>query len=149
MDELERRTRAESPEGRQLADDIAENPICCLTFDPAIPAAVVVWRRYATSLQLRFINEKLLELIVKHRARKLLADDTGFSAVDRADQAWIFQEWMPRAVEAGLKVVASKRPAGYYGRVTVQNVQAHLEPIKIEVFEDLPSAREWLIRYEA
>src|ERR1700704_825822 len=57
--ELEKRLSEESEDGRLLAANIRDNPICTVNFDARIPGIVVVWKRYATSLQLRFAHEKL------------------------------------------------------------------------------------------
>ena len=148
MAELEELLGRESPESRRLAEDIRDNPICCIDYDPEIPGIVVTWRRYASRLQLRYVHEKLLGLIKVHGARKILGDDTSFSAIDRVDQAWILEDWLPRALKAGFRAAASKRPAGYFGRLTTEAIQSQLKPIRIQSFEDLASARDWLIRCE-
>ena len=144
--ELEKRLIEESEDGRLLAANIHDNPICTLNFDAGIPGIVVVWRRYATSLQLRFIHEKLLGLIAEHGTQKVLGDDTGLSAIHPRDQEWILKDWFPRAFRAGLKAAASKRPSGYFGRVSTAYIQSRAEELVHQDFDDLASAREWLIR---
>ena len=146
--ELEKRLNEESEESRLLAANIHDNPICTVNFDARIPGIVVVWKRYVTSLQLRFVNEKLLESIAEHGAQKVLGDDTGLSAIHPRDQEWILKDWMPRAFRAGLKAAASKRPSGYFGRVSTATIQSQAVELAHQDFDDLASAREWLIRCE-
>jgi hypothetical protein len=38
------------------------------------------------------------------------------------DQAWVVEDWMPRAMAAGLRVAASKSPASYFGKISVDNL---------------------------
>jgi hypothetical protein len=146
--ELEKRLIEESGEGRLLAANIHDNPICTMNFDARIPGIVVVWRRYATSLQLRFAHEKLLELIAEYGAQKVLGDDAGLSAIHPRDQEWILNDWLPRAFRAGFKAAASKRPSGYFGQVSTANIQSRAVELAHQAFDDLASAREWLIRCE-
>ena len=146
--ELEKRLNEESEESRLLAANIHDNPICTVNFDARIPGIVVVWKRYVTSLQLRFVHEKLLESIAEHGAQKILGDDTGLSAIHPRDQEWILKDWMPRAFRAGLKAAASKRPSGYFGRVSTATIQSQAVELAHQDFDDLASAREWLIRCE-
>ena len=53
---------------------------------------------------------------------------------------------MPRAFKAGLQVAASKRPSGYFGRLSTTSIQTQAEALVHEVFDDLARARDWLIR---
>jgi hypothetical protein len=145
-DELGKRLLEEAEEGRLLAANIHDNPICTVNYDPRIPAVVVVWKRYVTSLQLRFVHEKLLEMIIKHGAHKVLGDDTELSVIHPRDQDWILTDWMPRAFQAGLKAAASKRPSGYFGRLSTTRIQAQADELMHQAFDDIGSARDWLIR---
>jgi len=146
--ELGQRLLAEAEEGRPLAANIHNNPICTVNYDASIPALVVVWKRYVTSLQLRYVHEKLLEMIIEHGAHKVLGDDTGLSAIHPRDQDWIVNDWLPRAFKAGLKAAASKRPSGYFGRLSTTRIQAQAEELHHQAFDDIASARDWLIRCE-
>ena len=144
--ELGRRLLEEAEEGRLLAANIHDNPVCTVNFDPRIPGIVVIWKRYVTSLQLRFVHEKVLEMIVEHGAHKILGDDTDLSVIHPRDQEWILNDWMPRAFSAGLKAAASKRPSGYFGRLSTTSIQSQAVKLVHQAFDDLASAREWLIR---
>jgi hypothetical protein len=143
--ELGKRLVEEAEEGRLLAADIHDNPICTVNFDPDIPGIVVIWKRYVTSLQLRFVHEKVLEMIAEHGAHKILGDDTGLSVIHPRDQEWILNDWMPRAFDAGLIAAASKRPSGYFGRLSTTSIQSQAVRLMHQAFDDLADARAWLI----
>jgi hypothetical protein len=146
--ELGKRLLEEAEEGRLLAADIHDNPVCTVNYDASIPAIVVVWKRYVTSLQLRFVLEKVLEMIAEHGAHKILGDDTELSVIHPRDQDWILTDWMPRAFKAGLQAAASKRPSGYFGRLSTTRIQSQAQELRHQAFDDITSARKWLIRCE-
>jgi hypothetical protein len=52
------------------------------------------------------------------------------------------------SVQGGLKAAASKRPSGYFGRVSTATIQSQAVELAYQDFDDLASAREWLIRCE-
>jgi len=71
--ELGKRLIEEAEEGRLLAADIHDNPVCTVNYDARIPAIVVVWKRYVTSLQLRFVHELVEPLRVTALAEPTFA----------------------------------------------------------------------------
>jgi hypothetical protein len=85
-------------------------------------------------------------MIAERGVHKVLGDDTGLSVIHPRDQDWIVHDWMPRAFKAGLKAAASKRPSGYFGRLSTTSIQSQAEALVHQAFDDLASARDWLIR---
>jgi hypothetical protein len=145
LDALKRVIEKEPNDGRALIDNLADNPICTVSRDDSVPCLFVQWKGYATSAQLRFIHERLIGLIERHRVCKVLGDDTALVAVSSEDQDWIIGDWFPRAIAAGLRFAASKRPRGYYGRASVNRIQAVISAkFKIKSFDSLTDARAWL-----
>jgi hypothetical protein len=142
---LRAQIEAESTEGLQLLRSPADNPICDIIFEPAVPCVAITWKRYATSAQLRFIAESVIMLIEAHHASKLLADVTGLPNVSADDQMWVVKEWMPRAVAAGLRVIAGKNPASYFGKLSADHIVV-LAPSTLNIcfFDGLDDARQWL-----
>lgn len=144
-DGLARLVEAESGDGRALVRTPEDNPICAVSYDSAIPGLFVKWKGYATSAQLFFIHETLIHLIRRYRAAKILGDDTALATITEPDQEWIARNWMPRAIEAGLRWAAAKRPMGYFGRTSVDRVQSSAPPgLTVRSFETLDEARRWL-----
>lgn len=144
---LKRAIEEESRDGRALAENLADNPICSVTKDDAVPCIFIQWKGYATSAQIRFIHECLIALIERNRISKILGDDTALVTVSTEDQDWIIWDWIPRAIAAGLRFAASKSPKGYYGRASVSRIQAVISPkIGVRSFDNLADARAWLCR---
>jgi hypothetical protein len=142
---LKHQIETESTDGRALARNLAENPICTVTRDESAQCLFVRWKKYATSAQVRYIHECLIDLIKRYRLSRILGDATALVTIDGEDQDWIIQEWTPRALAAGLRTVASKGPNGYYGRMAAARIQTILSrKLAVRSFDDLAAAREWL-----
>jgi hypothetical protein len=145
LDALKRVIEKESNDGRALAENLADNPICVVSHDDSVPCLFVEWKGYATSAQIRFIYECLIGLIERNRVSKVLGDDTALVAVSSEDQDWIIWDWLPRAIAAALRFAASKNPKGYYGRTSVNRIQQIIsQKLKIRSFDKLADARAWL-----
>lgn len=137
--------RTESSDGARLVANIADNPICRIAVDASIPCVVLVWGRYATSAQLRFVHECALDLLRRHALHKMLGDDSALTLIPADDQAWLREDWMPRALSGGLKAVASKCPNGFFGKQSVANVMSQApREIAMRSFDKLDEARAWL-----
>jgi hypothetical protein len=131
-------------EARELLSDLQNNPVCSVLIDTDVPCLTVIWKREASSAQLRVVHETLIELIRRHKISKILGDDTALPHIDPEDQAWIALDWMPRAVEAGLKLAANKSPDAYFGRLAVEAIKASQSLVAIRSFEQFEEARRWL-----
>jgi len=137
--------RAESSDGARLVANIADNSICRITLDAAVPCVLLVWGRYATSAQLRFVHETALDLLRRNALHKMLGDDSALAVIPADDQAWIREDWMPRALNGGLKAVASKSPNGFFGKQSVANVMSRApRELEMRSFDQLEEARAWL-----
>ncbi len=77
---LRDKLRQDTRDSFQLVSNFWDNPICSIIHDEAHHCIVVVWKQYATQIQLRYIHENLLTLICKHRVDKILGDDTALPA---------------------------------------------------------------------
>ncbi|GFE80455.1 hypothetical protein GCM10011487_24550 [Steroidobacter agaridevorans] len=137
--------RTESSDGARLVANIADNPICRISVDAAIPCVMLVWGRYATSAQLRFVQECALDLLRRNALHKILGDDSALAVIPADDQTWLREDWLPRALSGGLKAVASKCPNGFFGKQSVANVMSRApRGIAMRSFENLDEAKAWL-----
>jgi hypothetical protein len=131
-----------------LIDRLKDNPTCSIFFDDEIPCMTVVWKGGVSSSQLRCVHENLIHFIAAHRVSKVLGDDTAVPVIDIDDQRWILEDWLPRAVAAGLRAAASKAPSSYVGRAAIDNIiRAKGEDMVIRSFADIDEARQWLREY--
>lgn len=137
--------RTESSDGAKLVSNLENNPICRVTLDATVPCLYVVWHSYATSSQLRYVHERMLEILKQQHLTKILGDDTSLALIPANDQAWIREDWLPRAAAAGLKAAASKSPYAFFGKQSVANVQSGAPPgMALRSFNSLTEAKNWL-----
>lgn len=135
----------ESHEGILLLQDPHDNPICALSYDEDIQCIEVVWRKYATSAQLRYIHEIILGMLIQYNASKILGDDSDLPIVHAEDQRWIVEEWLPRATAAGFKAAATTISMTFFGRVAIGAIQSEFaRDVKVRSFGNIHSARSWL-----
>jgi len=145
LEQLKRMVERESIDGVKLLENPNDNPICSLSYDKAIRCVTVVWRRYATSAQYRFIHEIIIQMLQQYQASKILGDDSDLPVVHAEDQQWIIEEWIPRAKAAGLKAVATNPSLSFFGRLTIGSVQAKMaSQIAIKTFPNIHLAKDWL-----
>jgi len=143
--QLRDRLEAESGDSLKLLAHPDDNPICSVSLDSQLPAVIVTWKRYATSTQLRFIHEYVLDLLRQRKLIKLLEDQTSLATIHSEDQDWIAKDWMPRAVAAGLHAIAAKSPTSYFGNLSVSHIHARApKSLAIRAFTDLDDCRQWL-----
>jgi hypothetical protein len=145
FESLQRLLEGESGSGRALAENLEDNPICSVSYDGSIPCLLVRWRGYATSTQIRYILESLIQLLGRHRTSKILGDDSDLVSISAIDQHWIVRDWMPRAMAAGLKAAASVKPRGYFGQTAVNRILPFVPAgLAVQSFESAEQARDWL-----
>jgi hypothetical protein len=124
-----------------------DDPVCTVSYDPQVPCVVMEWNGYATSRQFRDANERVLDAVVRHRASKMLTDVRNFRLIHGEDQDWLNRDWIPRAIDAGMRVCALVTPVFYFNKVAVETVTQRLDPARLRVhfFENREAARRWLL----
>jgi thiamine monophosphate kinase len=68
-----------------------------MSLDKSVPCIAITWKQYATSTQLRFVHENVLQMLMRQRVSKILGDDTALPTIHAEDRVWITEDWMPRA----------------------------------------------------
>jgi len=126
---------------------MADADVCAIRYDAEVPCVVMVWQGYATSAEFRAANERVLAALHNHRARRLLGDVSRFVLIGATDQTWLNDNWIPRAIDAGLRRVALVQPTYYFNKVAVENVGSRLDATRLQLsfFGDMAGARDWLM----
>lgn len=145
LQRLRQQVEAESSDGLKLLQNPADKPICTPTIDASVPSLCVTWKRYVTSAQSRFVHESILDMLERHDLDRILGDDTALPTIHTEDRQCITQEWMPRGLAAGLRAVAGKRPAAYFGKLSTDSIQKQARAgLSIQFFSTLEDAKDWL-----
>jgi len=123
---------------------------CAIDYDGQVPCISMTWKGYATSAQFRAANERVLTAIVDCKASKLLGDAKDFVLIGADDQMWLATNWIPRALQAGVRKIALVMPRFYFNRVAVDTVTQRLSGefarnlVRIEYFDSREAAHNWL-----
>ena len=123
---------------------------CAIDYDVDVPCVCMIWKGYATSAQFRAANERVLAAIKERNASKLLGDAKDFVLIGADDQMWLASNWIPRALQAGVRKIALVMPRFYFNRVAVDTVAQRLSDefarnlVRIEYFDSRETARHWL-----
>jgi hypothetical protein len=119
--------------------------VAVVTWDPTLKAVYADVQGWADLIELAALLEAGLQALTEHRGSRWLADDRNMKPIKQSDQDWIVEEFVPRALAAGLLrialVISSER-----ARMTIDQLVRRLPPTKAEVahFATLEEARSWL-----
>jgi hypothetical protein len=117
---------------------------CAVAFDEGNGCVTMTWRGYRSSAAFRAANERVLAALAEHGARRLLGDIEALGAIAPADEAWLVEDWIPRAVAAGLDRAALVTPAFDVRHAPVLLVGERLSSPMLRYFDELDAARAWL-----
>ncbi|OAS14825.1 hypothetical protein [Paenibacillus oryzisoli] len=118
-------------------------------WDDVIEAAVIRWNSLAQEDEFRLPLNKLIELAVIKKARKVLIDKSP-STVLAEDANWLSSEWLPNLLNAGVQYTATVNPEGSINHVDMrQSIENNTIEINYHDFEDIHNAVGWLSEMSA
>ena len=118
---------------------------CTVEYDESVPCVVMTWTAYRPGAPFRAANEDVLATIVEERATRLLGHIEAVRITEPGDQAWLAQDWLPRAAAAGLRYAALVTPAFELDHAPVRLVGETLPPeLQLAYFDDSDVACAWL-----
>jgi hypothetical protein len=107
-----------------------------------------VWEGFPPSQIFREGSNKILELMEKHKIGKLLVDSRLSGAASPDDQAWMINDWTPRAVAAGYRVYAYVLAKDIFSKFSssrvIQEVTAN-NPVSGTMTDNAEDALAWLM----
>ena len=118
-----------------------------MRFDANIRAVVATVKGSVVSKEFRTKALGGLEMMVVHKAAKLLINVAEMGVMSVEDQRWLQNEWNLKASESGLRHQAFVVPKDVFGKVAVQRVNndpKRNQQITIQYFDSESKALEWL-----
>lgn len=108
------------------------------------------WEGYTTSEQFRDACNASLELLIKHRADKMIADNTKAKIVKGEDQQWMNDEWFPKAFAAGFRTSAVVVSTDIFRDMAVKKIVNGLDKnqFTVQFFTSLEEAKIWIQEVE-
>jgi hypothetical protein len=106
----------------------------------------VEWKAWANSSEYRAAHETVLLAIRENRASKNLIDAMNARVISDADQRWLIEDWIPRAIAAGRRWTALVLPKSALGRTISENIDKLPRPnrTKVQYFQTVEEAAAWL-----
>jgi hypothetical protein len=115
-------------------------------WDEASLAVVCGGEGFVEGEELRTGMNKGLELLVKKRSSRWLAEMKNRKVHTDEDQRWIVEDWTPRAAAVGLRSSAFVLPTSVVSKMSLKRMNQVVAERSLEIgyFDDLEEARRWL-----
>ena len=110
--------------------------VALVTWNPDLRAACLEAQGWADAGESHAALDAVIRALRAHRGSRCLVDNRK-KAIRAADQAWIAENWLPRAVGAGLRLTAIVEPEIGPATVTIKEVE-------VRYFSTVVRAAEWL-----
>lgn len=88
-----------------------EDPFMDVHWHDDVRIPRLCWKRFSATGAYRRAMDKLIDLASEKQARVCWLDLEDLSVVDKDDQIWIKETWLPRTVQAGIKHIAVTMPS--------------------------------------
>ena len=120
--------------------------VASVKWDEEGQVVLVEWEGWANSSEFAGLLEAEIEALRKHRCARILADCRRQKVLNPADQERANQEWLPRALAAGLKRFAVVVPSSVLAEVNLKSSlgKAPANALEVAYFATPAEARAWL-----
>ena len=116
-----------------------------INYDSDANAVVMKWSGFSKNDEFREANEAVLDFIKQSRANKLLADTRDMKIISIKDQQWLYLNWLPRTIAAGLNFAAIIKSEDFFNRLSVDNVVQQVnDHLTVKYFNTFLRAKNWL-----
>ncbi|NHN30152.1 hypothetical protein [Paenibacillus agricola] len=117
-----------------------------VSWNEELQAVKVEWKGFADGEELQRIMLKAIELLATRKSGKLLMDSSKASVVKAEDRAWIAQEFVTKAYDAGLRFMAMTIPEKTVAKLSLGRIVSNFDdlPYKAKNFSEITEATEWL-----
>lgn len=122
--------------------------VVVVTWDATLEAVYVRAEGWADPTESRESLDAGLRALIEHHGSRWLVDGSKMKVVQQSDQDWIFEDWLPRALAAGLRQTAMVIPNSGVAMMNVDDMagRAPDDQIDFRLFSAVEKAAEWLRR---
>jgi hypothetical protein len=89
-------------------------------------------------------SDKSIELVKEKGVSKLLIDIRKMTPFSKEMQGWYIEDWLPRAVAAGVKSEAIVVPTSALSRLAVNATMNKVNTLEFVYFDSVEAAQDWL-----
>lgn len=123
-----------------------------IAWDEELAAVHMEWLEPTGGEPFRAGLEAGLAVLAARRATRLLADLRWLGVIAKRDEAWVNDDWLPRAIDAGLRYQAIVTPESSKAQVSIRELMLGAAPqsfiqneqLRTQSFESVEDARRWL-----
>jgi len=120
--------------------------VASVKWDEAGATVLVQWEGWASGAEFMALLNAEVRALTEHKCSRLLADCRRQKVLNPTDQDWGDREWLPRAIEAGLKRFAIVLPTSVLASMNIQERLGKVPEtvLRVGYFETVDEARAWL-----
>lgn len=121
-----------------------ESQILRIDFDENTKVLTQTWKGFGSSELFREGIDKTVQLFIEKKAAYILADSSKGAIVKKEDTDYAAQKAV-QLVKSGIKAQAFVLPANAFVKASVTNFANSASAFKIQYFDNLKMANDWLI----
>ena len=124
-----------------------EDPFMDVHWHDDVRIPRLYWKKFSATGAYRKAMDKLIELASEKRAKVCWLDMSALSIVDKEDQTWIKDHWMPRIINHGVKHIAVAMPEAPLAKSSLLKGLRYDDPATLEIgyFNHPDESLDWLI----
>jgi len=113
-------------------------------FDPANGWVYGNWKGYVTVEEVINGANLGLQTLIKHKTGKFLNDNSQLEGPWEDANDWIANDWMPRALSAGLSKCAYIISPDIFGQLSAESLNTRVQGLERQLFDNRKEAEKWL-----
>lgn len=121
--------------------------VVIVRWDTTLQAVYVETQGWADPTESRESLDAVLRALTEHHGSRWLVDGRNMKVIQQTDQDWISENWLPRALAAGLRRTAMVMPKSGLATMNVDDMAARAPDSQIDFrfFSTIEKATEWLV----
>ncbi len=106
----------------------------------------IIWIGFSKPHEFIEACNRALELLAEYNLDKLLVDNRKSAVVSKENQAWLLEDWYPRAYAIGYRTSAVIVGENALNQMSIKKIESARQggEFNTKHFEDIDSARQWL-----
>ncbi|MCA9688594.1 MAG: STAS/SEC14 domain-containing protein [Myxococcales bacterium] len=123
-----------------------DKPFLTLSWEADGNVVCAEWKDKVSSEPMREGLDVGLKLVTEKQSQRWLVDSRRLETIDPADVKWVNDNWMPRAVAAGLRSMAFVMAKKIVMQITMKSFIARINDRELRnaYFDNIEEARAWL-----
>ncbi len=127
-----------------MKTEIYKSPAASITYNATHNCILQTVNNYLHSEELKNFQTALIKFCKGNSPGRIIADTTKLKVIKSDDMEWLSNEVLPALSECGIRYFAIVMPNNPFGEMAVKLFIEASSDITMQIFEDLPSAQQWI-----